>query len=120
MSSYKTQDYLFNSSVDNRSTLSEIIPMQICHRQGSGMSKDDETSYLNYHKTYGYGPALTRWIRGYWPASKKMKILAIKLSDPIEGTSLIYRVRMIGGDDGASFGKTVLLSYDESVILELT
>jgi hypothetical protein len=84
------------------------------------MSKEDETFYLNYHKMYGYGPALTRWIRGYWHGSEKMKILAIKLPYPIAGTSPIYRVRIIGGDDGASFGKTVLLSYDESVILELT
>jgi hypothetical protein len=111
---------LFNSSVDNRSSLSEINPIQTCHRQGSGMSKENEAIYLNHHKMYGYGPALIRWIRGYWPDSKKMKILAISLPYPIAGASHICRVTIVASDDRASFGKTVLLSYDESVILELT
>jgi len=111
---------LFNSTVDNRSSLSEIYPIQTCHRQGSEMSKEDETLRLNYYKMYGYAPALIRWIRGYWSDSKKMKIIAIKLPHPIFGTFPNCGVRIIMSDDRASFGKTVLLSYDESMVLDLT
>jgi hypothetical protein len=116
----KPKIILFTGSVDNRSSISEIFPTQTCHRQGSGMSKEDETFYLNYNKMYGYGTTLIRWIRGYWSDSSKMKIIAIKLPYPIAGTSPIFRVRIVVNDDRASFEKTVFLSYDESVILELT
>lgn len=116
----KPKIILFNSSVDNRSSLSEIYPIQTCQRQGSGMSKEDETFYLNYNKMYGYGTALIRWIRGYWSDSAKMKIIAIKLPYPIAGKSPICGARIIMSDDRASFEKTVLLNYDESPILDLT
>jgi hypothetical protein len=116
----KPKIILFNSSVDNRSSLSEIYPIQTCQRQGSGMSKEDETFYLNYNKIYGYGTALTRWIRGYWSYSTKMKIIAIKLPHPIIGASPISGVRIIMSDDRASVENTVLVSYDESEILDLS
>ena len=61
----KPKIILFTKFADNRSGLAEICPVQTCHRQGSEMSKEDETFYLNYNKMYGYGTtALTRWIRG--------------------------------------------------------
>jgi hypothetical protein len=116
----KPKIILFTSSVDNRSGRSEIYPVQTCHRQGSAMSKENETFYLKYNKIYGYGTALTRWIRGYWSDSAKMKIIAIKLPYPIAGKSPICGVRIIVSDARASFKKTVLLSYDELPILDLT
>ena len=61
----KPKIILFTKFADNRSGLAEICPVQTCHRQGSEMSKEDETFYLNYNKMYGYGTTtLTRWIRG--------------------------------------------------------
>ncbi len=116
----KPKIILFTSSVDNRSVRSEVYPIQTCHRQGSEMSKENETFYLKYNKTYGYGTALTRWIRGYWSGNAKMKIIAIKLPYPIAGKSPICGVRIIMSDDHASSKKTVLLSNDESPILDLT
>jgi hypothetical protein len=116
----KPKIILYTRSVDNRFGRSEIYPVQTCHRQGSEMSKENETFYLKYNKMYGYGTALTRWIRGYWSDNTKMKIIAIKLPYPIAGKSPICGVRIIMSDDRASFEKTVLLSYDESLILDLT
>jgi hypothetical protein len=117
----KPKIILFTSSVDNRSSSAEVSPVQTCHRQGSGMSKEDEIFYLNYNKMYGYGTtALTRWIRGYWSDNTKMKIIAIRLSYPIAGKSPNCGIRIVMGDDRASFEKMVLLGYDEPVILDLT
>jgi hypothetical protein len=117
----KPKIILFTKFADNRSGLVEIYPVQTCHRQASEMSKEDETFYLNYNKTYGYGTtAPTRWIRGYWSDSMKMKIIAFRLPYPIAGTSPFCGARIIMSDDRASFDKTLLLSYDESVLLDLT
>jgi hypothetical protein len=115
----KPKIILFTSSVPYSSI--EVCPVQTCHRQGSGMSKDDEIFYLNFNKMYGYGTAaLTRWIRGYWSDNTKMKIIAIRLPYPITGNSPNWGVRIIMSDDRASSEKMVLLRYDESVILNLT
>lgn len=116
----KPKIILFTSSVDNRSGLSEIYPVQTCHRQGSEMSKENETFYLNFNKMYGYGAALTRWIRGYWSNNMKMKIIAFRLPYPIAGSSPFCGARIIMNDDYPLFEKTLLLSYDESVLLDLT
>jgi hypothetical protein len=116
----KPKIILFPSSVDNRYGLSEIYPVQTCHRQGSEMSKEDETFYLNYNKMHGYATALIRWIEGYWSENMKMKIIAFRLPYPIPGTSPFCAARIIMSDDRAMFKKTLLLSYGKSMLLDLT
>lgn len=116
----KPKIILFTNSIDNRSGLAEIYPVPTCHRQGSEKSKEDETFYLNYNKKYGYGTALIRWIRGYWSDNMKMKIIAFRLAYPVGGTPPICGARIIMSDDHALVEKTLLFSYDESVLLDLT
>ena len=50
----------------------------------------------------------------------KMKIIAFRLPYPIAWTSPFRGARIIMSDDSASFDKTLLLSYEESVLLDLT
>ena len=122
----KPKIILFTSSVDGRSGASEIRPIHTWHKQDSGMSKEDETAYLNHNKTYGYPKVLRAWIRGYWSKNKKMKIIAFHLPHTITSDSNTpnsvgnytvpsYRIKIIMSDDNFQNKNTAFLNYDASV-----
>jgi hypothetical protein len=124
----KPKIVLFTNSINGLTDPSEIYPMPTCHRQGSGKSKEDETYYLDYNKTYGYPKVLQKWIRGYWSKKAKMKIMAFHLPSTIcsdsNTTNSIgnsvpsYGIKITMSDEHI-LKKILFLSCDSSVHLKL-
>jgi hypothetical protein len=56
------------------------------------MSNEEKNHYLAYNLNYGIAPILFDWIRVFWGGQQRMKLIAIRVSDPEVESSREYSI----------------------------